>query len=121
MLDNKPLLVFSILLHSLGKMECFEYNIKLHGQMLTSLWWYRQLSVLSGHPNVLAFVSHGGLLGTLEAAYNGVPVVGIPFYGDQRTNVAHLKARGMAIQLHYKNITKQSLLEALRTVLDQPR
>ncbi|KDR20745.1 UDP-glucuronosyltransferase 2B13 [Zootermopsis nevadensis] len=81
--------------------------------------WCPQSDILR-HPNVLAFVSHGGLLGTLEAAYNGVPVVGIPFYGDQRSNVAHLKARGMAIQLQYENITKQSVLEALRTVLDQP-
>jgi glucuronosyltransferase len=77
--------------------------------------------VFSGHPNVVAFLSHGGLLSTLEAAYNGVPVVGIPFYGDQRTNMANLEARGMGIKLDYINITKQSVLEALRTVLDQAR
>jgi glucuronosyltransferase len=77
--------------------------------------------VFSGHPNVVAFLSHGGLLSTLEAVYNGVPVVGIPFYGDQRTNMANLEARGMGIKLDYSNITKESVLEALRTVLDQPR
>jgi glucuronosyltransferase len=77
--------------------------------------------VLAGHPNVLVFLSHGGLMSTIEAAYNGVPVVGIPFYGDQRTNLANLEARGMAIQLQYDNITKQSVLDALHTVLDHPR
>ena len=80
-----------------------------------------ELFVLTGHPNVLLFVSHGGLLGTLEALYNGVPVVGIPFYGDQRINLANLEARGMGIQLQYNNVTKQSVLDALRTVLQQPR
>lgn len=70
---------------------------------------------------MLVFLSHGGLLGALEAAYYGVPVVGIPFYGDQRTNLANLGARGMAIQLQYNNITKQSVLDALHTVLYQPR
>lgn len=70
---------------------------------------------------MLAFLSHGGLLSTLEATYNGVPVVGIPFYGDQRNNMANLVARGMGIVLQYNNITKQSVLEALHTVLDQPR
>jgi UDP:flavonoid glycosyltransferase YjiC (YdhE family) len=48
-------------------------------------------------------------------------MVGIPFYGDQRNNLANLKAKGLAITLDYNNITKQSVLEALHTVLDQPR
>lgn len=70
---------------------------------------------------MVAFLSHGGLLGTQEATYSGVPVVGIPFWSDQRTNVAQLEARGMGILLQYDNITKESVLEALKTVLDQPR
>jgi glucuronosyltransferase len=80
-----------------------------------------ELFVLTGHPNVVLFLSHGGMMSTLEAVYHGVPVVGIPFHGDQRTNVANLEARGMGIQLQYNNITKQSVLDALRTVLHQPR
>jgi glucuronosyltransferase len=80
-----------------------------------------ELFVLIGHPNVLLFLSHGGLLGIMEAIYNGVPVVGIPFYGDQRSNLANLEARGIGIQLQYNNITKQSVLDALHTVLHQPR
>lgn len=82
--------------------------------------WCPQNDILR-HPSVYVFLSHGGLLSTLEAVYNGVPVVGIPFYGDQRTNLANLEARGMGIQLQYNNITKQSVLDALHTVLYQPR
>ncbi|PSN55494.1 UDP-glucuronosyltransferase 2A3 [Blattella germanica] len=79
--------------------------------------WCPQLDILR-HPKVAAFISHGGLLGSLEATYSGVPVIGIPFFGDQKTNLANMKQRGMAVQLDYHNITKESVLEALRTVLD---
>lgn len=34
-----------------------------------------------GHPKTR--VTHGGLLGSSEAAYCGVPVVATPMYGDQ--------------------------------------
>lgn len=37
----------------------------------------------SGHPNVKAFVTHGGLLGSSEAAHCAVPTVVTPMYGDQ--------------------------------------
>lgn len=36
--------------------------------------WMPQREILC-HPNVLAFVTHGGLLSSSEAAYCGVPVV----------------------------------------------
>jgi glucuronosyltransferase len=93
-----------------GKWENFYFNVIISEHFLNT-----------GHPNVVLFLSNGGLLGTLEAVYHGVPVVGIPFHGDQRNNIANLEARGMGIQLQYENITKQSVLDALRTVLHQPR
>ncbi|KAJ4428693.1 hypothetical protein ANN_25686 [Periplaneta americana] len=52
--------------------------------------------------------------------YGGVPIVGIPFFGDQRTNLANLMAKGMAVKLEYNEITKEKVLDVLRTVLDQP-
>lgn len=36
-----------------------------------------------GHPNVKAFITHGGLLGSSEAAHCGVPTIVTPMYGDQ--------------------------------------
>ncbi|XP_069681756.1 UDP-glycosyltransferase UGT5-like isoform X1 [Periplaneta americana] len=81
--------------------------------------WCPQADILR-HPNVVAFLSHGGLMGTLEALNGGVPIVGIPFFADQRTNLANLVAKGMAVKLDYEEITKQNVLNALRTVLEQP-
>ncbi|EGD73904.1 hypothetical protein PTSG_05600 [Salpingoeca rosetta] len=44
--------------------------------------WVEQNNVL-GHPNVRAFVAHGGANGILEAAYHGVPLIGFPLFADQ--------------------------------------
>lgn len=40
--------------------------------------WMPQRDILC-HPNVRVFLTHGGLLGSSEAAYCGVPVVGEMF------------------------------------------
>lgn len=63
-------------------------------------------------------MTHGGLLGSSEAAYCGVPVVSTPFYGDQFLNSAALENRGMGVILHYTDITEQTLHHAIRKVLD---
>lgn len=44
--------------------------------------WLPQDSILA-HPNVKLFVTHGGLLSTIEAIYRAKAVVGIPIFGDQ--------------------------------------
>ena len=48
-------------------------------------------------------------------------MIGIPMYGDQNTNMKMVEAAGMGIILHYPDITKDNILKALRTVLDNPR
>jgi len=73
------------------------------------------------HPKVRVFISHGGLLGTIEAAYAGVPMVGIPMYGDQLTNIKAIIDNKMGISLNYGDISKDRVLTAVRTVLDEPR
>jgi hypothetical protein len=66
-------------------------------------------------------LAHGGLLGVIEAVHVGVPMIGIPMYGDQNTNMKMVEAAGMGIILHYSDITKDNILKALKTVLDNPR
>jgi glucuronosyltransferase len=81
----------------------------------------RPLSVFAGHPNVKVFLTHGGLMGTMEAVYSGVPMVGIPLFGDQFHNVKNYEDEGILVRLDYTSITKEKVLKALREVLENPR
>ncbi|CAH1985004.1 unnamed protein product [Acanthoscelides obtectus] len=82
------------------------------------LKWAPQFDILS-HPNVKAFISHGGLLGTIEGVHSGTPIVVIPQFGDQHTNAKAIQASGGGVILNYRDITEQTIYEALKTVLDE--
>jgi glucuronosyltransferase len=73
------------------------------------------------HPKVRVFVGHGGLLSTIEAVYAGVPMVGIPMFGDQPINIRAVVDGKMGVSVNYNDISKENVLRALRTLLDQPR
>lgn len=66
---------------------------------------------------MVAFISHGGLLGTTEAVQCGVPIIVIPQFGDQFTNAKAIEANGGGIILHFNDITEETLSKALNTVL----
>ena len=74
-----------------------------------------------GHPNVGAFISHGGLMGTQEAVHAGVPIVRIPLFADQEYNNMNCVLKGAAVMVPYDSITKESLSRALDAVLHDPR
>lgn len=71
-----------------------------------------------GHPKTRAFITHCGTNGIYEAIYHGVPVVGIPLFGDQFDNIARVQAKGAAVQLDLNTMTSSDLLKALRTVIN---
>lgn len=82
--------------------------------------WFPQQSILA-HPNIKCFITHGGLLSTSEAVYHGVPVIGIPVFGDQHLNMATAQAHGYAILLSYSNLTEQSFEWAVNEILTNLR
>ncbi|XP_055012609.1 UDP-glucuronosyltransferase 2B17-like [Boleophthalmus pectinirostris] len=81
--------------------------------------WLPQKDLL-GHPKTRAFVTHGGTNGIYEAIYHGVPVVGLPLLFDQFDNVIRLQARGAARIVEAKSITKESFMEAVKDVVENP-
>ncbi|KAI9551886.1 hypothetical protein GHT06_022222 [Daphnia sinensis] len=81
--------------------------------------WLPQQDLL-GHPNARLFITHGGLLGTQEAAYHGVPMLGLPFGNDQRGNVAKVKSEGWGWQLDWDKINDSVLEETLNYLIHDP-
>ncbi|XP_017479989.1 PREDICTED: UDP-glucuronosyltransferase 2B20-like [Rhagoletis zephyria] len=78
--------------------------------------WLPQNDILA-HPNVRAFISHGGLFGTQEAVYHGVPVLGIPFLFDQHLNLKKAEFGGYAVVLDFHTLTRESLKRGLEQLL----
>ncbi|XP_021045296.1 UDP-glucuronosyltransferase 2B4-like isoform X2 [Mus pahari] len=81
--------------------------------------WIPQNDLL-GHPKTRAFITHGGSNGIYEAIYHGIPVVGIPLFGDQFDNIVRLKTKGAAVRLDFLTMSSTDLHTALKTVTNDP-
>nr|XP_049700701.1 uncharacterized protein LOC110384519 [Helicoverpa armigera] len=79
--------------------------------------WLPQNDILA-HPKVLAFYSHCGMLGTTEAIYHGVPMIGMPIFGDQPGNAGAIEESGLGVQIDIRHLTKELLLEKFKIVLN---
>ena len=61
------------------------------------------------------------MLGTQEAAYHGVPLLGLPFGNDQRANVYKVERGGWGLQLDWDKIEDRILTEALTHLIHEPK
>ncbi|XP_053559563.1 2-hydroxyacylsphingosine 1-beta-galactosyltransferase [Bombina bombina] len=82
--------------------------------------WLPQNDLL-GLPKIKTFLTHGGLNSIFEAIYHGVPVVGIPLFGDHYDTMTRVHAKGMGILLEWKKMTEDTLFESLKEVIHNPR
>uniref|UniRef100_A0A8C2V4W0 UDP-glucuronosyltransferase n=1 Tax=Chinchilla lanigera TaxID=34839 RepID=A0A8C2V4W0_CHILA len=81
--------------------------------------WIPQNDLL-GHPKTKAFVTHGGANGIYDAINHGVPMVGIPLFGEQHDNIAHMEAKGAAVVLDFMTMSTADLVNALKEVMNNP-
>ncbi|XP_057627873.1 UDP-glucuronosyltransferase 2A2 isoform X2 [Chionomys nivalis] len=81
--------------------------------------WIPQNDLL-GHPKTRAFITHGGTNGIYEAIYHGIPMVGVPMFADQPDNIAHMKAKGSAVEVNMNTMSSADFLNAVRTVINDP-
>lgn len=82
--------------------------------------WVPQRDIMA-HPNVKLFITHGGLLGTTEALIEGVPVLGLPIFGDQKMNMAKAVIREYGLQVYFNDITEENLDQALNELINNPK
>ncbi|KAG5673615.1 hypothetical protein PVAND_003644 [Polypedilum vanderplanki] len=82
--------------------------------------WLPQRDILA-HKNIKLFITHGGLLGTTEALVEGVPVLGLPIFGDQKMNMAKTVLRGYGLQISFQDIEEQRVSDAINELLTNPK
>ncbi|XP_033219246.1 UDP-glucuronosyltransferase 2B31-like isoform X1 [Belonocnema kinseyi] len=82
--------------------------------------WIPQVPVLK-HNKTKVFITHGGLMSTQEALYYGVPMIGIPLFTDQFSNVEIYVRKNMAIRIDYDKINEESLYKSLSLILNDPK
>nr|CAH7731538.1 unnamed protein product [Callosobruchus chinensis] len=82
--------------------------------------WFPQQDLLA-HPNMKLFVTHGGILSTLETIYHGVPVLALPLFADQKSNAARAEEAGYGKYILFSKITEDNLDDALRMLLNDPK
>lgn len=56
----------------------------------------------------------------MQAAYHGIPIVGIPVFGDQPDNVMKAVYRGFGLMISPGTITEHSLVAAVGRVISKP-
>ncbi|RZC32879.1 UDP-glucuronosyltransferase 2C1-like, partial [Asbolus verrucosus] len=98
----------------------FEADLPEAPKNVKIMKWLPQQDILA-HPNIRAFISHGGLLSTIETVYHGVPVIGIPVFGDQKSNIARAVSNGYAVSIPLSEITEERLSWALEEILNNPK
>lgn len=78
--------------------------------------WLPQNDILA-HANTKLFISHMGIGGYNEAMFHAVPVLAVPFVGDQDTNAAKAKSQGWAEVVPAQDLSETTLKEALDKML----
>ncbi|XP_051153638.1 UDP-glycosyltransferase UGT5-like isoform X2 [Leptopilina boulardi] len=78
--------------------------------------WAPQQTVLA-HKNTKVFMMQGGLQSLQEAVYYGVPLISIPFFGDQLFNTRKIIDSKIGLSLEVDGMTSKSIVEVVEKVL----
>ena len=83
----------------------------------TAAWWPQQ--ELLGHPQLQAFISHGGISSLQEAAYHGSPTLVLPIFCDQDGNAAQAEKLGYAIIMELAHFSETEFREKILRIAAQ--
>ncbi|XP_068918277.1 UDP-glucosyltransferase 2-like isoform X1 [Tenebrio molitor] len=77
--------------------------------------WAPQTAIMA-HKNIKAFITQCGLQSIEEAIYYNVPIVGLPFYGDQGNNAKIMESKRLGVKLKPAELKKDEFLAAILDV-----
>jgi len=82
--------------------------------------WLPQRELLR-HPNLRAFVTHGGLNSVQEATYYGVPLIVLPLFADQDYNAYRVDAQNVGFRLEIRDLDFPMMDKALTSILSDTK
>ena len=93
-----------------------EEDVKVPANVFMASWLPQQ--DLLAHPNLRVFVTHCGMLSTMEAIHHGVVLVGLPFGVDQRAVLMRLVERNAAVLLELSELDAGTLMAAINRAFE---
>lgn len=73
------------------------------------------------HSKVRLFITNGGLLSVIEAVDSGVPMLGLPVFFDQFSNLRWGQLAGMAEVLDINNLNADTLTKTIVELIENPK
>lgn len=73
------------------------------------------------HKNVKLFITHGGLFGTMEAIYHGIPMLSFPVFAEQHMNSIRAETNGYGRYISFHDLTEEKMMMYLKELLENPK
>jgi glucuronosyltransferase len=83
-------------------------NQKLPSNTFASKWLPQ--NDLLGHKKMKVFVTHCGNSGQHEALYHGVPMLGLPIFGDQAYNAERFASKGFGLYINLRDLRAEDFV-----------
>ncbi|KAL1516686.1 hypothetical protein ABEB36_000566 [Hypothenemus hampei] len=103
----------------LWKFDLEENIMKMPSNVFTRKWFPQQYII--GHPHVILFITQGGLQSLEEAVFNSVPVLVLPFFGDQFLNAQKVLEHGLGLVLDHKKLGIAEFKTAIEEIIENSR
>ncbi|XP_043256895.1 UDP-glucosyltransferase 2-like [Colletes gigas] len=113
-----PLTALCNALSSLEQRVLWKYtgDTVIRSEKIKFVKWAPQQAVLA-HPKLMAYVMQGGLQSLQEAVHYSVPVVAIPFFGDQLFNARKIVDAGIGLTLNIDTVTDESIRQTITNII----